>query len=158
MHRIELAAEVAAPIDSVWSVFTDHLGWQRWSGLREVVLRRPGDPFPNGVGAARVMRASGVAVEEEITEFSPPCALATRLVGGLPVRDCTSRVELERAGENTRLVWSVTFRALLPLSGGLIERLLRRELQGILDRFVTFPFESVAAADGAASRDAHARG
>ena len=143
MQQIKIQAEVAAPVEAVWSVYTDHVGWARWAGPQEVVLRQKGDPPPNGLGAIRVIRARGIAVEEEITAFEPPKRMVYRLVGGIPVvRDHEGEVVFEPFGENTRVVWRVRFRPLIPGTGWLLETVLRPQLQSILDRLVTYPFES----------------
>ncbi len=72
MQEIDLEAQVPAPREAVWKVYTDHVGWQSWAGVQEVVLRQQGDPPPDGLGAIRVIRSRGIAIEEEVTAFTPP--------------------------------------------------------------------------------------
>ncbi len=134
MRELELVGRVPAPVERVWALLTDHVGWQRWAGVREVVLRQQGDPPPDGVGARRVVRQSGLAIEEEVTAFEPPRRIVLRVLEGAPLRDATSEIELSEAGEVTTVVWRFRFRPLLPLTGGLVERSLERRLTGILDR------------------------
>ena len=133
MQEIELAREIEAPIETVFAVLTDHEGMVRWSRAREVVLRHPGDPEPNGVGAVRVIRASGLAIEEEITAFDPPKRMEYRIVAGLPVRDHHGEIHLEPAGRSTRVVWRVRFRPRIPGTGWLLRRGLARALGELLD-------------------------
>ena len=141
MPEFRLQGTVAAPPEAVWRVFTDHCGYTRWAGVQEVVLRQQGDPPPNGLGAIRVMRSRGIAVEEEITAFEPPKYLAYRLVGGIPVRNYEAEVHLDPCDSGTRLTWHVRFDALIPFTGRLLARLIESGLQDILVRLARVPFE-----------------
>ena len=136
MLEIKLARQIPAPPEAVFEVLSDHRGMAKWSGAREVVLRHEGDPPPNGVGAVRVIRAAGMAIEEEITAFDPPKRMAYRIVAGLPVRDHEGEIRLELSGEATRLVWEVRFRPLVPGTGWLLRRLLARALGQVADALV----------------------
>lgn len=134
MQEILLESQVPAPPDAVWTVFTDHVGWERWAGVREVVLRQRGDPPPNGLGAIRVIRSNGVAIEEEITFFDPPQRMSYRLVGGLPVHDYSGEVRLEPSEGGTAVRWSVRFRPWVPGTGRLLRLALERTLGSVLER------------------------
>jgi uncharacterized protein YndB with AHSA1/START domain len=157
MPEVRVQAEIAAPIDVVWSVYTDYTGWTEWAGVREVVLRRRGEPAPNGIGASCVLRARGVAIEEEIIGFEPPRRLRYRLVAGLPFRSHEAEVLLSEVGENTRLSWQVRFEPRVIGTGGLMARLLKSELEQILERLVTYPFEKRLAQAPPAPDDAPVR-
>ena len=128
MQDIEIRARIAAPPDRVFAVLADHVGYPCWAGVQEAVLRNPGHPRPNGVGATRVFRRSGIAVEEEITLFEPPERLGYRGVGGLPLRDYEGEMRLVAADGATELTWRVRFRPLLPGTGWLLRRLIARWL------------------------------
>jgi uncharacterized protein YndB with AHSA1/START domain len=140
MRRIELMAEIAAPPERVFEVLADHEGMVRWSGAREVVLRHPGDPAPNGVGAVRVVRAFGAAVEEEIVAFDPPKRMEYRIVAGAPVRDYHGEIQVEPLGSGSRVVWRVRFLPKVPGTGWLLERVFRRALGLLIQRLAqVFP-------------------
>jgi len=47
--QIEVAQQIAAPRERVFDVYSDFLGWPRWAGVKEVVLRQQGDPPPSGL-------------------------------------------------------------------------------------------------------------
>jgi uncharacterized protein YndB with AHSA1/START domain len=134
MQTIEVSQTVPAPPDRVFALYTDHVGWERWAGVKEVVLRQQGDPAPNGLGAIRVIRAGGMAIEEEITGFDAPRRLDYRLVAGAPVRDHQGSVRFEPDGAGTRVTWNVRFRPLVPGTGWLLRRVLDRSLRDVLDR------------------------
>ncbi len=141
MRQIELEGTVAAPRPAVWNVYTDHVGWAAWAGVQEVVLRQRGDPPPNGLGAIRVLRSRGIAVEEEITGFDPPKRLAYRLVGGLPIRNHEGEVRFDVCDSGTRITWRVRFEPLLPFTGAILTRLIRRSLRNVLDRLARIQFD-----------------
>lgn len=140
MHRIELSARIAAPRERVFDVLADHEGMVLWTQAREVVLRHPGDPPPNGVGAVRVIRARGFAVEEEILAYERPKRMAYRISAGVPVRDHHAEIVLEPDGAGTRVLWSVRFRPRVPGTGWLLRPLFEAALRGMLsqlERYVT---------------------
>jgi uncharacterized protein YndB with AHSA1/START domain len=130
--QIEVTQAIAAPPEKVFAFYTDHVGWERWAGVREVVLRQTGDPPPNGLGAIRVIRARGMAIEEEITAFEPPRRMGYRLVAGAPVRDHAGEVRFEPDAAGTRVTWTVRFRPLVPGTGWLVRRMLERGLRDVL--------------------------
>jgi uncharacterized protein YndB with AHSA1/START domain len=132
MHEFELRSEIAAPVDRVFALLADHVGWREWAGVQEVVLRQQGDPAPNGLGAIRVLRRGGLAIEEEVVAFEPPRRIAYRICAGIPVRDCSADLRLEPAAAATRLSWQVHFRPLLPGTGWLLRRLIRPKLEQAL--------------------------
>jgi uncharacterized protein YndB with AHSA1/START domain len=126
----DLLVRAAAP--RVFAVVADHERMPQWFPAREVVRRRAGAPHPDGVGAVRVLRGSGLAVEEEITAFEPDCRLVTVLVAGAPLRSATSELRLAPEGGGTRVRWSVEFEPLVPGSGWLARRILARTLDRAL--------------------------
>jgi uncharacterized protein YndB with AHSA1/START domain len=135
MVEFEVQGRIPAPVETVWNVFTDHVGWQDWAGVKEVVLRQQGDPPPNGLGAIRVVRSKGIAVEEEITEFDPPKRMVYRLVAGAPVRDHRGEVRFEEIEDgDTRVIWTVRFRPRIPFTGGLLRRAIESTLRDVLLR------------------------
>jgi len=132
--QIELSQHVAARPERVFDLYTDHLGWEKWAGVKEVVLRQTGDPPPNGLGAIRVIRARGIALEEEVTAFDPPRRMEYRLVAGAPIRDHHGVVRFEPDGAGTRVTWSIRFRPLLPGTGWILRAVLERAVRDVLAR------------------------
>ena len=141
MRELELQVTIPAPPQAVWNVFTDHVGWSRWAGVKEVVLRQQGDPPPNGLGAIRVVRSRGLAIEEEVIGFKAPEQLRYRMVAGLPVRNYEACVSLLPDESGTDLRWNVRFDPSIPFTGALLARLIRNGLQNTLERLarVSFP-------------------
>ena len=138
MQHRELTRGIPADPERVFEALSDHEGMVRWSGAREVVLRHPGDPPPNGLGAARVIRALGIAFEEEIVVYDPPKRMAYRLVAGLPIREHYGEILVEPEGAGSRVVWKVRFRPAIPATGWLFRRLIQRNLDQALAGLVRF--------------------
>jgi uncharacterized protein YndB with AHSA1/START domain len=138
MQHLELTREIPAEPERVFEILSDHEGMVQWSGAREVVLRHPGDPPPNGLGAARVIRALGVAFEEEIVAYDPPKRMEYRVVAGLPIREHHGEILVEPEGEASRVVWKVRFRPLIPGTGWLFRRLIHRNLDEALAGLARF--------------------
>jgi uncharacterized protein YndB with AHSA1/START domain len=143
MHRIARERHVAAPAPRVFAVVADHERMPEWFPAREVVRRRPGAAHPDGVGALRVVRGAGLAVEEAVTAFEPGRRLAWVLVAGAPLRSARSEVELRDEGDGTRVRWSVDFEAPLPGTAWLARRALSatlvRALEGLARRCEAAP-------------------
>jgi uncharacterized protein YndB with AHSA1/START domain len=138
MQHIEIERKIPAAPERVWEVIADHRGYERWAGVREVVLRNEGDPAPNGLGATRVLRTGGLAIEEEVVRFDPPVRLSYRMAAGLPVRDYLGDVRLEPSDGGTRLLWTVEFSPRIPLTGGLLRRVTERALTRMADSLAAF--------------------
>jgi uncharacterized protein YndB with AHSA1/START domain len=131
--HIEVSRSIAAPREKIWALLADHEGMKKWAPVREVIRRRAGAPDPDGVGAIRTVRASGMAVDERITAFKPGERLEYTLVEGAPIRDHAAEIVLTPDGDGTRVVWSVHFRPLVPGTGWLLARMLRGGLERSLD-------------------------
>lgn len=136
--EVERSVRIEAPSRRVWELLANHEGMPTWLPVREVVRRRPGRPDPNGVGALRVVRGSGLAIEERITAFEPERRLVYEVVAGAPVRDHRGEVRLEPEGDATRVHWRVSLRPRVPGTGWLLRRvvagLVGRGLEGLARR------------------------
>ena len=140
MQAFELVEKIPAPPEQVFGVLADHRGLADWTSAREVVLRQEGDPPPNGLGAIRVVRTSGLAVEEEITGFDPPKRLSYRISGGLPIRDHRAEIQVAPHADGSEVRWIVSFRPRIPGTGALLAFLIRRGLQDMLLRLSRHAF------------------
>lgn len=129
MIQLEREVAIAAPRRRVWEILADHEAMPTWFPAREVVRRRPGSPDPDGVGAIRVVRARGLAVEERVTAFKPDERLEYAVTEGAPVRCCVGEVALSEEDGATRVRWSLRLRPLVPGTGWLLRRLLGRALE-----------------------------
>lgn len=135
MIQLDLEHRVHAARRRVWEILADHEHMVAWFPAREVVRRRPGVPDPDGVGAVRVVRVAGLALEEKITAFKPHERLEYQVIEGGPLSECRAVVVLSRADEGTRVRWSLALRPLVPGTGWILkraaERTLARALRGL---------------------------
>ena len=84
MASFILRASIAAPVDVVFDVLTDHRGQADMTALRSATLEREGDPPPNGVGAIRRLTLLGPPIREQVTAFEPPHRFAYKMLSGVP--------------------------------------------------------------------------
>ena len=116
MASFTLQSSIAAPIELVFDVLTDHRGYSKLTPLRSSTLEREGEPAPNGIGAVRVLKLAGPPIREEVTEFDAPSRFAYKMLSGAPVRNHTGTVELASAGAaSTDVVWHVDSTPSIPV-------------------------------------------
>ena len=115
MASFTLTATVAAPIDTVFDVLTDHRGYAEITPLRSVTLERRGDPDPDGVGAVRVLKLVGPPIREEVTVYERPSRFSYRMLSGAPVREHIGTVELTADGSRTQVVYRVDTTPSIPV-------------------------------------------
>jgi hypothetical protein len=119
MASFTLRSTIAAPVELVFDVLTDHRGYAHLTSLRSSTLEREGQPAPNGIGAIRVLKLAGPPIREEVTEYDAPTRFAYRALSGLPTKSHTGTVDLSNAGSSTELVWRVDTTPSLPVPGSV---------------------------------------
>jgi uncharacterized protein YndB with AHSA1/START domain len=135
MQRVEVQQHFAAPIETVWARYTDHVSWTDWAGLGRVRLAREGIPAPNGVGCVREFSSFGVTVSEEVLTFDPPRRMTYRIVrGGLPISDHLGEVLFEPNGGGTLVTWRCQFRSRVPGLGGVFRAFITRLFRNALHK------------------------
>ena len=132
MIQIGLEIHIDAPRNRVWEILVDHERMPEWFPAREVIRRRAGHPDPDGIGACRVVRISGLAIEEIVTAFKPCEYLEYSVTEGAPFVDHMADVILTNEGDGTRVRWCVRLRPLIPGTGWLVRSNLTRTLQRAL--------------------------
>ena len=138
MARIDLDKTLAAPIDDVFELLTDHAGYTRFRGFSTAELVREGAEERNGVGALRALAVWPLRFEEEITAFERPTRMdyLIRKVN-IPLRHEGGTIELSPSGSGTRVLWRSTFTIEVPIVGGALAALLavmiRRGFVRLLD-------------------------
>jgi uncharacterized protein YndB with AHSA1/START domain len=125
MATFTFTATVAAPIETVFDVLTDHRGYARISPMRSATLEREGDPAPNGVGAIRRLGLLGPPLREQVIEYERPTRFVYRLLSGAPVRDYVGTVQLSAQGDRTHVNYRVETFPKVPLLGPVIVAVAR---------------------------------
>jgi uncharacterized protein YndB with AHSA1/START domain len=110
MGAIRLDKTLAAPIDGVFELLSDHGNYDRFLGITSSELVREGEGEPNGLGALRSIALGPIRFEEEITAFERPRRMEylIRKVN-LPIDHDGGRIMLEPNGDGTRVLWISTF-------------------------------------------------
>jgi len=87
-----------------------------------VWLAAEGTHERNGVGCVRAFSLAP-GLREQVIRFEPPQRMEYRVIAGaFPLADHHGEVVFEPDGAGTRVIWRVTFRSRIPLTGGLIRR------------------------------------
>ena len=138
MARIDLDKTLAAPIDEVFELLSDHAGYTRFRGFTTAELLREGAGERNGVGALRRLATGPLRFEEEITAFERPTRMdyLIRRVN-LPMRHDTGSIELSSTATGTRVLWRSSFTVPVPVAGpargALLAAAIRRGFVRLLD-------------------------
>jgi hypothetical protein len=139
MATIRLEKTVAAPIDYVFELLSDHGNYTRFRGVRSSEVVREGVPAPNGLGAIRRIALGPIVFEEEITAFEPPTRMdyLIREVN-LPLDHRGGTITLSSAGNATQVLWISEFETPIRLIGGAVgatgAALLKRGFGSMLDQ------------------------
>ena len=132
MFRSELIHQdmIDAPIERVFERLSDHESMSDWPGIGTVELIREGTPR-NGLGAVRLVRLRGLALDEEVVRWDPPRGFDYKITKGLPVTHL-GQVLLEDRGAQTAITWKVSMSSKVPFLAALVLSQLRRGLPGAL--------------------------
>jgi uncharacterized protein YndB with AHSA1/START domain len=128
--------EVAAPLETVFAVLTDHRKYSELTPLRKSELEREGEPAPNGLGAIRKLTAVGPPLREEVIAYEPDERFSYKLLSGLPVRDHVGTVKLTAAGTGTEMVYAVRTHPTVPVVGAAVVAVVRQAVKGLVDGVV----------------------
>jgi hypothetical protein len=133
-RHFEVQATSAAPPGTVYRLLADAPSWTGWAGPLITRARWEVMPRPDGAGGVRRLGRPPFMVREEIVVAEPPFHHGYRMVSGQPVRSYRADVRLVElegpAGRapGTRIEWTGVVVALVPGTGWLVQRLLRRML------------------------------
>ena len=133
MASFTFEREVSAPPEVVFDVLTDHRRYAEITPMRKSELEREGEPAPNGVGAIRVLHSVGPPLREEVIVYDAPRRFSYKLLSGAPVRDHVGTVELEPAGEGTKITYAVRTIPTLPLVAGAVVAVTRQAIKQLLN-------------------------
>jgi uncharacterized protein YndB with AHSA1/START domain len=144
MQYVEAIRLIPAPIDAVWTRYTDHLAWNGWAGVGTVTRTRDGSDTPNGVGSVRCISSAGVKVYEEVTLYDPPHHQQYRVIKGGPgIKDHRGDVTFAAEGDGTRVSWRCQFNPKIPGTGTLLRLFITRIFSnGLANLAKTFASET----------------
>jgi uncharacterized protein YndB with AHSA1/START domain len=121
MPTVEVERLIAAPIEQVFDLLTDHANMKQFPGISASELAREGQPDVNGLGALRKITFRPIRFEEEITAYERPSRMdyLIRKVN-LPVHHEGGTMRFEATEGGTKVTWRSTFHGTTPAVGGLV--------------------------------------
>jgi hypothetical protein len=129
-QRIEHTATTTADPATVYALLREGATWPVWGPLDSFELERPGEDEAEGLGAVRVFRSGRVTGRDTIAELVQDRRFSYTHVSNLPMKNYRADVDLEPAGDGTRIRWVSAFDPKLPGTGAL----LRRGLDGFVSK------------------------
>ena len=129
-QRIEHTATTTAGPATVYALLREGATWPVWGPLDSFELERPGEDEAEGLGAVRVFRYGRVTGRDTIAELVQDRRFSYTHVSNLPMKNYRADVDLEPAGDGTRIRWVSAFDPKLPGTGAL----LRRGLDGFVSK------------------------
>lgn len=121
-YQIEVTEETTADPATVYALLREGKTWPEWGPLDSFELEREGEGEPEGIGAVRILRRGRVTGRDTIVAFSPNRGFSYTHKG-LPVRDYRGDIELTPTdGGGTSIRWRVSYRSLIPGTGGLLAK------------------------------------
>lgn len=121
-----LTCRIAAPPEQVFDFFADHESFGRiWSG-RTLRIRK-GRDAPNGLGSTRRVTVGPLSFEETTITYERPRLLEYTATRGSPVRNHLGHIEVHPDGDGSRIHYTIGFDPLVPFTGGIMARLIRRD-------------------------------
>jgi hypothetical protein len=115
---IRVDKTLAAPIDGVFELLSDHGNYDRFLGVTFSELVREGEDEPNGLGALRSIGVGPIRFQEEVTAFERPRRMDYLIRSvNIPLAHDGGSIRLEPAGAGTRVLWISTFGVPIPWVG-----------------------------------------
>lgn len=131
-RRVESEVVVEAPARDVWPFVSDPVAIGRWR--RGVSALRGGQRDDYGVGALRKEASAFGEMVEEITHVQPEREVGYRVIRRGPFGNYCARFRLDEDGDRTRVTWTSRFRARVPGTGFLLQRIWSRRQRRALAR------------------------
>jgi hypothetical protein len=104
----------------LFALLSDAPGWPRWfPAARRAAWASDTDQRVRLVGVGRVV------VREAVLEETPPTHHAYSIRSVIPVRDHRADVHFSPTESGTHILWTTSFRAVVPGSGALLRHGLR---------------------------------
>jgi len=133
-QRIELTAQIKAPVDKVYDWFDNHERFGRiWPGKFRRVVDSSDPANPDGLGSVREIRVGPIPVlmifREEMTVCDRPSLLEYRVVGAAPIKNHLGQIRFREEQGLTLIDYSIEFDSRIPGMGGKIASDLEKQWQ-----------------------------
>jgi hypothetical protein len=129
MQTLMVKRSIKAPASAIFALLADHAGYVHFPGIDRAEIIRPANEGKNGVGLQRRITVGRLRFVEEITVFEPARQMGYHIVRStLPLQHEQALITLLETAGGTEVVWTSRFRVNIPLLGGVLARLLEREI------------------------------
>jgi hypothetical protein len=130
MQHFELRLHSTAPAERLFALLSDAPGWPRW-----FPAARRAEWATDTADRVRLVGVGRLVVREVVLEETPPTHHAYSIRSVIPVREHRADVRLSPTASGTHIVWSTSFRPVVPGTGVVLRQGLRfgvRRLAGAL--------------------------
>ena len=117
-YIVDVRKDSTAPVETIWQFLADVTTWVEWSSFDEASYAREGEPAPHGVGAERAFRIGPFRSVDTVRSYDPPTRLGYGYSGPIPMKTPHD--------DGTRIRWRAQFSPRIPLTGRLIQAMLRK--------------------------------
>lgn len=129
MQTITVKRVIKASSERIFEVLSSHEGYTDLPGMNIARLERAGRVDKNGEGAVRYLKSGPAWFREEITVFERPQRMDYLILASLlPLEHKGASIRLRETAEGTEVSWTSTFRVKVPLLGGVLSRLLAKQM------------------------------
>ncbi len=129
MQRIEITQDFTLPVDRVYAYLAEHENLGPLFGAR-ITRVRDGGTSRNSTGSVRALKVGPLpAFEETITEAVQDQRIEYRITQGSPLRGHSGRMDFSTLGTGSRLIYVITFGAVVPGLDRLVKVGLQRNLR-----------------------------
>ena len=151
MFKVNVQRVINRPVDTVFSILSDHAQYTRFKGITAASLVQRGHSEPNGVGAIRLIESGWFKFREVITEFERPLQFAYHIEWSRPLRIVheLGLLEFEAINsEQTQVVWRSEGHMQTPVLGRflfdpLVEKQLHKAFGAMLKSIEAMDLESL---------------
>jgi uncharacterized protein YndB with AHSA1/START domain len=138
MQHIVIKQIFNAPVDTIFSILTDHEAFGRIINAKMKRVVDAGDENKNGLGSVRrITILPGFSFEESVVTFEPNRLMEYRITKGSPIKNHRGRMEFTQNQGKTCLTYTVDYEPRQPffLLGSLIKSAIAKPMIKGLRKF-----------------------
>ncbi len=119
MFSIHVERTIDKPIETVFSVLSDHANYGQFKAVDKATLLKEGTAQSNGVGAVREIIAGNSNLHEEIVKYDPPYCLGYKVIKAtpLPYDHQLGEITLKDVDGKTHVTWRSIGHISVPILG-----------------------------------------
>ena len=138
MQQIEIIQTFSKPVEKVFTDLSCHATFGRIIGANIQRIKDSIDTDKNGLGSVRLIKSfPAPPFEETIVAFEPNKFIAYEISKGSPLRNHRGELHFCDEGENSKLVYTISFETKLnfPMWGKLLSSLIESPIRKGLKKY-----------------------